>query len=265
MKIDVSCLASLEPAIMEWLSGLPTLERSDPAWIASPGGSSDSPTQGDILTIGPMSLIQEQLVSLMGFSAAPSALLQQVSEWERTKFDFDWRESLLKGLRSQDLTEVLQVGQSNTHPLRLQLVAVPPHTALSVHAHPGIELDIPLFGKLLVRNGVTKAEGSPFQVPRDLLCRQPHHCIGTPLGNFSHPPSPDELGIVRADLSQRVQAKYSCGGASDLEAIVLAEEPRVLRPGDCLFNGVGTVHRSYTEDAPCLLFVLGPNVHANLE
>ena len=37
----------------------------------------------------------------------------------------------------------------------------------------------------------------------------------------------------------------------------------MIEPGRCLVNKVGSIHRSHTKDEPCLLFCLGPNVHAH--
>ena len=40
-------------------------------------------------------------------------------------------------------------------------------------------------------------------------------------------------------------------------------ETTSIEAGRCLVNKVGSIHRSYTLDEPCLLFCLGPNVHAH--
>jgi hypothetical protein len=190
-------------------------------------------------------LVQEHLESLL-----PHAPTLFPTEWSKAKFDFEWQTSFLKNsMPSYELPQMLRYGRSNSHPLRLQLVAVPPHTQLQLHAHPAMELDIPLLGDLWERR-------SNILLLPETLSRQPEHSIGTPLSNFSETPTPEELQIIANDLSERVVLKDHGAEGSFVTQ-------RVYQ-GHCLVNAVGSVHQSFTsEESPCLLLVLGANVHAH--
>lgn len=217
----------------EWLYSLPKLERSEPDWI-----------QRDLLTFSPSALLQEQLTQL-----CPTANLNIFeTESSRAKFDFEWRSLVLKSLPSIDLPEVLQGGRSNSHPLRLQLIAFPPHCDLKLHVHVAVEVAVPLLGVYCQRK-------TKVLLPRDQLWRSPEHAIGTPLSNFSETPTREELKIIRKDLSQRA---YFPNVGSDGQFV-----SEGLKEGQCLVNKVGSIHQSYTRESPCLLWVLGPNVQAH--
>jgi hypothetical protein len=218
----------------EWLYSLPKLERSEPDWI-----------KRDILTFSPSALLQEQLTQL-----CPIANSMNLFETEssRTKFDLDWRNLVLKSTPSLDLPDVLEEGRSNTHPLRLQLIAFPPHCDLKVHVHAAVEVAVPMFGVYCQRRT------SAF-FPRDQLWRRPEHAIGTPLSSFSETPTPEELTMIREDLSQR--AYFPNVGSYGKFVSECSNE------GQCVVNKVGSVHQTYTSDSPCLLWVLGPNVQAH--
>jgi hypothetical protein len=230
--LDITSLERNQGELMDWLSSLTKLERSEPDWVLQ-----------DILTLSSSGLVQEHLQSVL-----PDAPSLFPATWSRAKFDFEWSCCLLKTVPSIDLPEVLFTGQSNTHPLRLQLVAVPPNTELPLHAHASIELDIPLLGDLYERR-------SNVLLSPDLLCRRPEHCIGTPLSDFSEKPTRGELNIIAQDLSERVQ--FPDHGSEGV-----FNRHKVSR-GDCLVNQVGSVHQSFTLESPCLLWVLGANVHAH--
>ena len=150
---------------------------------------------------------------------------------------------------SNELEDILRFGRSNTHPLRLQLIAIPPNTELALHVHPAIELDIPLIGELHERR-------SDILIPSNSLTRLPEHAIGTPLSNFSEEPTREELQIVAESLSERVVLEDS--GSKGVF------QTNTIGPGESLVNQVGSVHQSFTSsDSPCLLLVLGPNVHGH--
>jgi hypothetical protein len=210
------------------------LERSEPDWIGA-----------DILTLSPSALLQEQLSSLCPVTSLN--LFQ--TEAERAQFDFHWRTLLLKSIPSVDLADILQSGRSNSHPLRLQLIAFPPKCELKVHVHAAVELAVPLFGEYCQRK-------CHILLPRDCLDRSQEHAIGTPLSNFSEKPTPQELDIIRKDLSERAYFP-NVGSEGKFET-----EP--MQGGCCLVNKVGSVRQSFTSDrSPCLLWVLGPNVQAH--
>lgn len=233
MRIDTSALAKNENAILTWLSSLSEIERSEPVWFG-----------GDVLAVSPSMLVQEHLESLM--PNAPSNLFP--TEWSKAKFDFEWRWALFKGFSGEEFPYLLQYGRSNSHPLRLQLVAVPPHTHLALHVHPAMELDIPIFGDLWEHS-------SNILLPNDSLERSPYHSIGTPLSEFHDPPLPEELKMVTEELSkQTVLRNHGRDGRFHTHKIT---------QGDCLVNYVGSIHQSFTQEPPCLLLVLGPNLHSH--
>lgn len=245
-SLDIGFLQKHQDVLLEWLYSLSKLERSSPEWVGA---------NMDLVTASPALLVQEHLEHLLGFQATPSLF---PSEWSRAKFDFDWRYRLLKlipneegkgsGKHQQERNYLLKHGRSNSHPLRWQLVAIPPYTDLPLHVHPAFELDIPLLGSLWERR-------SSILLPPDSLSRQPQHSIGTPLSNFSDRPTPDELRIIAEDLSQRtVLGDHGAAGRFTTHKV---------SEGECLVNPVGSMHQSFTDSQPCLLLVLGPNVHAH--
>lgn len=234
-RIDLPSLSNETKASLEnWLCSLRTLERSEPNWVGT-----------DILTLSPSALLQEQLTSL-----CPIASLELFENHvQRAAFDFHWRSLLLKSLPSADLADILQNGRSNSHPLRLQLIAFPTNCELKVHVHAAVELAVPLYGEYCQRR-------SKLLLPRDGLHRSVEHALGTPLSNFSQQPTPQELAIIKKDLSKRVSFPNA--------GIEGRFEKESLYQGQCLVNQVGSVHQSFTSDEnPCLLWVLGPNVQAH--
>jgi hypothetical protein len=226
-----------EIALYEWLDTLKKVERSEPEWI-----------QNDVLTLSPSTLLEEHLESLLPVGTIRPVLFP--TEWSRRKFDFDWRACFLKSMPTSALNEILHNGQSNTHPLRLQLVAIPPQTSLQLHCHPACELDIPLLGQLYER-------ATLITIPSDTLQRRIDQQIGTPLSNFSSRPTPTELEQIAHDLSTRIKLPDYGPSGRFVE--------RVILNGQCLVNLPGSIHQSFTkkEKGGCLLWVLGPNVHAH--
>lgn len=264
-------------AILEWIETLSGVERSDPTWI----------DDGDFLTtLSPSSLLQEHLESLLPLETLPQqqhSVSQALfpNEWSRHKFDFDWRASFLKCLPTEDLTDILEhQGKSNTHPLRFQLVAIPPETALSWHAHPAIEFNIPLLGQMWERVPLD-SDDVTMQINPDMLQRQWEQQLGSPLSvnKFSLHPTTDELAIISKDLSNRVNESLGINAATLLSG---KTTERVIVTGQCMVNTVGSIHQSFTKtddnhdflkvqrgeeksrrQGGCLLWALGPNVHAN--
>ena len=222
--------------IMDWLTNLKELERSEPTWI----------TGDDILDISHSMLIQEHFESMYYGSDCPK-LFNCGKEFAKAKFDFDWRCIFLKSM--PELTEVLETGRCNTHPLRLQLVAIPPNTSLPLHVHATGEIDLPLIGELW-------EHGSNVRLDKDDLCRQPHHSIGTPLSDFASKPTPTELEMIKQDLADRIVLEDNGPEEGKFH------NQRIVA-GECLVNQIGSVHQSYTKDQPCLLWCLGANVHGH--
>ena len=239
-RLDVNPFSRHEKSILNWLNSLTRLERSEPEWMVG---------NNDVLRIRPSLLVQEHLESLM--PRAPPAVFE--TEWERAKFDFEWRDMLLRSMQQTskaELPAVLSHGRSNSHPLRLQLVAIPANTTLRLHAHPSLEVTVPLVGTLYECRS-----NSLVHQPSETLSRQPMHSIGTPLSDFSERPTAEELNQIAKDLSNRVILPDS--GRDGRFRV------REAMPGEGLVNSAGSVHQSYTKNDPCLLLALGPNIHAH--
>ncbi|KAG7338213.1 hypothetical protein IV203_025125 [Nitzschia inconspicua] len=272
--VDTSQLISNQDdqtAIFNWIAHLSSVERSDPTWI----------DEDFLTTLSPSSLLQEHMESLLPLEIVSHSISQVLfpTEWSRHKFDLDWKESFLKSMPSIDLEDILQQhGRSNTHPLRLQLVAIPPNTTLPFHVHPAIEFNVPILGQLWHRVP-NQNDGIPAtMVSRDLLQRQWQHQLGSPLSvnTFSPHPTPQELAIISIDLSNRLQQS---GGAVLAQNVTFQEG--VVLTGQCMVNMIGSIHQSYTQadktqgcqsiqssgddqqSGGCLLWALGPSVHAH--
>jgi hypothetical protein len=223
-------------SINEWLNNLSKVERSEPIWIGS-----------DFLTsISPSSLLEEQFTSLLPIGS--SIEIFNGEERRRYKFDFDYRECFLKALPTNHLTTILDCGQSNTHPLRLQLVAIPPSTYLPLHVHTAIELDIPLLGEM-------HEYVSPVLLPAECVERPLEYQIGTPLSKMkTKTPTKDDLTKISNDISEHIILKDFGMDGSFVE--------NTVQQGECLINQPGSIHQSYSLTSGCLLLALGPGVHA---
>jgi hypothetical protein len=234
--IDTSAYVQDQEALLDWLNSLKHLERSEPDWVGQ-----------DILTLSPSLLVQEHLESLIPLGRVPEIF---PTESARAKFDWDWRYSLLKLMEPKELQSILAYGRSNTHPLRLQLVACPANCEFQLHAHVTVELDIPLVGELWERRALNTI------LPKEMLTRRADHAIGSPLSDFSAKPTREELIDVGNDLAQRVVLNDTGPEGAFVTR-------RVVQ-GECLVNDIGSVHQSFTSPtSPCLLWVLGANVHAH--
>jgi hypothetical protein len=248
LRVDTDFMKPFEDQLMQWMGTLPGVTRSQPVWVGS-----------NILHLSPSETLQECLSSMQ--VRADLFPLQQVRK--KHLFDWDWKYAMVKSLTQQpDWTQrSWKLGASNTHPLRLQVVVIPPHTSLQAHVHPAVELDIPILGTLYEEKSPEPSQRQPqplveSRVDPDLIDRAPEHSLGTPLSDFSPTPTPQELQIIAVDISQRVSSVHRL---SDFER---DWQTHAIQPGQCLLNPVGSVHRSFTREEPCLLFCLGPNVHA---
>jgi hypothetical protein len=240
--INTSFLDPNREELTQWLRSLSQVERSEPLWVGS-----------DLLHTSPSETLQSRLDTMYRRNNSAITLFPPESVQPRAKFDWDWKYSLVKLFSCEEDWKARnwKSGLSNTHPLRLQLVAIPANTTLPPHVHPAVELDIPLMGTLY-------EERTSLLVDPDLVDRAPHHSLGTPLSDFSSEPTPEELKAIHQDLTERVSQVHRL---SEL----LEWELHSVRAGEVLVNSVGSVHRSFTKDEPCLLFVLGPNVHAHFK
>lgn len=240
-KVNTAFLDPHREELSQWLRALSKVERSEPLWVGP-----------DLLHLSPSETIQSRLDTLLPDKAI--TLFPPESLQPKVKFDWDWKYALVK-LFSQEpqwKPRNWKVGLSNTHPLRLQLVAIPANTSLPPHVHPALELDIPLIGTLY-------EERTSLQLDSDLVDRAPWHSLGTPLSDFSPQPTPEELKAINEDLTERVSGEHQ------LSEFDSSWEMNSIQAGEVLVNRVGSIHRSFTKDEPCLLFVLGPNVHAHFK
>lgn len=238
-KVDTAFLDPYREELTDWINKLSQVKRSEPLWVGS-----------DLLHTSPSQALQSRLDTLCPEKAI--TLFPPEAVQPKARFDWDWKYALVKLFSSVEGWKARnwKSGLSNTHPLRLQLVAIPANTTLPPHVHPALELDIPLLGTLY-------EERSSLLVDSGLVDRSPEHSIGTPLSNFSEEPTPEELKAIYQDLTERVSRVHEL---SDFEW-----EVHSIQEGEVLVNTVGSVHRSFTKDEPCLLFVLGPNVHAHFK
>jgi hypothetical protein len=104
---------------------------------------------------------------------SPSAVINEsklktgvyVPDEHASAFDREWRESLDKGFSvnpeiKRELDSFLQTGLSNGRKLRLQVMVLPPGMCFKIHAHPNIEFELTLSGRL-------EEFRSLFRVPAD--------------------------------------------------------------------------------------------------
>lgn len=247
------------PPIQQWLyHNLQTVQTSDMCWLN---------TVGDILTLSPLSITRELLTSLLypssSFSTSTSLSTPLAT---RMRFRFEVQRCLLRSLlmepipKTTDLTDVVQHGQSNTHPLGYSIMAIPPHTRLPLTILPSYQCATLLTGTLCIQQVVTSTWDP------DTLCRQPYHCIGTPLSDLSFPPTKDDLILVAQDIQHRV----------DQELMVLQQEedeegrkvtlrmrmhPRqYATQGSFVSWNTGTILSLSTHEQPALLLCLSSNV-----
>ena len=305
-RIDTSFLdPTTSQDLMGWMSSQTAVQRSPPVWVGT-----------QLMKVSPAKVLQESLLSLEEIPVVPANLFSEAASTATTpsssssstttmyQFDWAWRYCLMKCLgHSKEWNEhVSKQGLSNTHPLRLQVVAIPPHTSVGWHVHPAVELDIPILGTLyceepMMDTTTNNNNVEPLMIDEDALDRAIEHSLGTPLSDFSSVPTKEELQAIDQDLSERVseslelrvhdEESNNSGKKHNVVQRFLRgakakeyndEDPQDPRPkllqkydmetnqvesGRCLVNKVGSIHRSYTKDEPCLLFCLGPNVHAH--
>lgn len=243
-------LDKMDRIVIPWFDELSEVKRSPPYWVGS-----------DILTLSPSRIAQRGLDFLLGPNHSRAPLLFS-TDGEKNEFDDAWRKALLASFPHEILESILSDGTSNTHPLRLQVIAVPSGYDFSLHGHPGIEMNIVLAGEMnercqQQRRGaatVGRGEGDTA-LPAETLRRRPEHRVEGP-GGFSRRPSPEELKAVGDDLSLRAIVE-DCGERGSFSS-------RTTRQGCVLVNDIGSVHQTYTlPGRGCLFLGLGSNLHAH--
>ena len=257
LHIDTSCYESQVGAIHSWLSSLTKVERSEPTWLAA-STNEDGKFSSDIMTISPSLLIQEHLDAMYTGFHAPVLF---PTEADRTKFDFEWRYAILSILPQNDLDQVLTCAQSNSHPLSMYLAAIPPDCCLNLHAHPAVEVFVPLVGSMHERRAMRVA------LPKDTLCRSADMEVGGMGGLFTTQPTPEEIAAITNDISSRITFP-------DVGERGAFTERSICR-GQIELNPVGSVHQSFTRtdgstshenstsDGGSLLFIVGSRVFGN--
>eukprot|EP00929_Paragymnodinium_shiwhaense_P094449 TRINITY_DN55028_c0_g2_i3.p1 TRINITY_DN55028_c0_g2~~TRINITY_DN55028_c0_g2_i3.p1 ORF type:complete len:414 (-),score=62.98 TRINITY_DN55028_c0_g2_i3:149-1390(-) len=135
-----------------------------------------------------------------------------------------------------ELKEFLDTGKSCGYPMRLQIMALPPHTWFRCHAHPNIEFEHTLAGTLReVRLAHMHMKKGSF---RDVRGRP------IPPGTPSGPYGPNLV-----ELKEKLHLDWS-------------EE--VVPAGDYLGNLPGSVHQSFTGADGAVLLLLWSGCHANI-
>ena len=242
--LEVSPWKSERPQILEWLSGLKQVEKSEQYWF----------NKGDIFTSSPSEVAQTLLDS---FSIAAQPQLFKTLE-ERQAFDSQFHASILVSMTAKTLLEeVVSKGMSNGHPLMLQFLACPPNVSFSLHSHASVELDIPLVGKLWEKylygaalNPTLLLRKSPLAVVQEM--DQEGSKLYTPLFD-------EEVKEVTQSLTQTVVDKIPSLG--NIGKFV----DRVNEEGSVIYNEIGSIHQTYTKDQGCLILALWCGAHANID
>ena len=232
LEMDDRLLSDLfdVPSLQQWLyHGLSKVQSSDVSWL-------QSSSHGDILTVSPMSLIADLLNSLFHSQKRTTTTIPIIdpppSLPVRMKFRFELQRCLLKALSSDPLAlaDVLQMGQSNTHPLGYSLLALPPHSRLPLAIVPSLHCTTVLTGNLCIQQA--SLDDDLYWDPNS-LCRQWHHCVGTPLSQLASPPTQQDLAMVAQDVQQRVDEQlvpsYSAEtSAATTTTTTVNQEPLLL-------------------------------------
>eukprot|EP00934_Nitzschia_sp_Nitz4_P005830 Nitzschia sp. Nitz4//scaffold133_size116822//112507//113565//NITZ4_003828-RA/size116822-processed-gene-0.44-mRNA-1//1//CDS//3329535459//5820//frame0 len=269
-RLDVSCLARCNDSILQGLASLDKQVRGPFGWMKTPK------SRKELVSVQPSQLMKSRIFVDWLASLCPGhSFLEELfpSQPALEKFDVLWNQIMFDVLPKQEIEELLDHGQSNTYPLLLQLVALPPHTKFPVHVHPGVELDIPIVGKL-------HEHLVDVQVPRNELSRQANGCSNVQAND--EPATSDDFDTVHKTLTDRLTQEYKVSYVDDTNHFTLQhtnmqgafEAASINTPptpsqhniwvaGDCLVNSVGSVHQTYTSDQPCLLLALHPNVHGH--
>ena len=278
------------PSLQHWLyHGLSKIQSSDISWL-------QSSSQGHVLSVSPLSLIVELLTSLVQ-QPQPQPHEQHdppaPSLPTRMKFRFELQRCFLKALSHDPLAlaDVLQMGQSNTHPLGYSLVALPPHSRLPLAIVPSLHCTTVLMGTLCLQQAShenTHNHNNAYWDP-DVLCRQWHHCVGTPLSQLSSPPTEQDLLLVAHDVQQRVDEQLVPPPTTltTTTSSTTNQEPLLLSPfsttttaaaapsiklhrrqyasaGSFVTWKTGTMVSMSTHEQPCLLLCLSsqlPTIH----
>jgi len=156
-------------------------------------------------------------------------------------FNKSWRKSFLATFEAlhggkEDTEDFLKTGQSHGYPMRLQLMALPPHTWFRCHAHPNLEFEHTLSGSL-------------HEVRLTNLCMAP----GSLRDDQGRPIPPGtqsgDYGPNLAEIKDSVNMDFEIGEVEEY---------------GYLGNARGSVHQSFTGKEGAILLLLWSGCHANI-
>lgn len=233
---------NIHEQIQTWLNGLTKVELSDSYWL----------NEGDFFSTPPSEIVESLFDSLAPTTSDGSAMGKFFATAEATEaFDSQYHSSFLNALPAKVVVEeVNSQGTSNSHPLKMQLLACAKGFTFKLHTHPNVELMVPLVGELWERRLIGKT------VNPDLVRRQlPTHLSPA---KFYHAPDEKEIGRVKQSL-QTIMANIKNLGKGGKFV------DRAAREGQVLYNEIGSIHQSYSKNEGCLLLVLWSGLHADFE
>ena len=141
-----------------------------------------------------------------------------------------------------DLVNFLDTGTSRGRPVKLMVLFLRPSQVFGLHAHPTIELELTLRGALGEIRLVSRTT-DPLDIPY-------------------HGPWPERSGgnaLVGPTLTTL------SGPYTHLAETAQWKQTEAVSPGKYLFNEIGSMHKSYTEDdSPFAGLVLWGGIHATI-
>lgn len=238
-SIKIGLDSEFQGDLRGWLDGLDKVVLSTPMWL----------NRGDLFSESP-SAILETLASSLPLSSDVSPCFATSEAQDR--FDSQYFAALLNALPDDILVnEVNAKGTSNSHPLKLQLLACPKGFEFKLHAHPSVELIVPLVGELWERRLIGASMSSNH------LKRGVELSMSAYSGKLYEEPNDDDMALAKEQLQLSMSAISSLGTEGKFV-------DRSTREGQILYNAVGSIHQSYTKEEGCLLFVLWSGIHADL-
>jgi hypothetical protein len=156
--------------------------------------------------------------------------------------------SHLASTAASDLTTFLETGQSGVdgdRPVKLMVLFLKPNQLFGLHAHPTIELELTLRGALGEVRLVSATSDVPLQIPY-------------------RGPWPEREGgksLHGPSLKTLTERHYA-----PLSHTAQWQKTEPVFPGNYLFNEVGSIHKSYTEDGPPFAgLILWGGIHATID
>jgi len=228
--------------IKSWLGGLEkVVVLSSPMWL----------NRGDLFSEPPSEILEMLLASLPMGRDNETDQCFATSE-DRDRFDSQYFAAFLNALPDDILAkEVNAKGTSNSHPLKLQVFACSKEFQFKLHAHPSVELVIPLVGELWERR-LIGATMSAEHLKRSEDLPSP-----STVDKFYEDPSDGEMARAKESLQSTMSTITSLGTEGRFV-------DRSQREGQVLYNSVGSIHQSYTKENGCLLLALWSGIHADI-